>query len=78
MTQIGRVALDLQSGSYASGGSSSTESQYEGITFDDNVTQHFHTVVEQAAAEVVQYDSAASGGSAARPSRPQLPTLEHP
>jgi hypothetical protein len=64
MTQIGRVALDLQSGSYASGGSSSTESQYEGITFDDNVTQHFYTVVEQAAAEVVQYDSAASGSSA--------------
>lgn len=64
MTKIGRVALDLQSGSYASGGSSSTESQYEGITFDDNSTQHFYTVVEQAAAEVVQYDSTASGGSA--------------
>jgi hypothetical protein len=64
MTKIGRVALDLQSGGYASGGSSSTESQYEGITFDDHMTQHFYTVVEQAAAEVVQYDGAASGGSA--------------
>lgn len=64
MTKIGRVALDLQSGSYASGGSSSNKSQYEGITFDDYSTQHFYTVVEQAAAEVVQYDAAASGGSA--------------
>lgn len=64
MTKIGRVALDLQSGSYASGGSSSTTSQYEGITFDDHTTQHFYTVVERAAAEVVQYDAVASGSSA--------------
>lgn len=64
MTKIGRVAPDLLSGGYASGGSSSNESQYEGITFDDYSTQHFYTVVEQAAAEVVQYDDVASGGSA--------------
>jgi hypothetical protein len=64
MTKIGHVALDLQSGGYASGGSSSTQSQYEAITFDDNATPHFYTAVEQTSAEVVQYDDVASGGSA--------------
>src|SRR4051812_15049887 len=64
MTKIGHVALDLQSGGYASGGSSSTQSQYEGITFDDRATQHFYVAVEQTNAEVVQYDDVASSGSA--------------
>jgi len=63
MTKIGHVALDLLSGGYASGGSSSAQSQYEGITFDDNATQHFYVVVEQTNAEVVQYDDVASGSS---------------
>jgi hypothetical protein len=64
MTKIGRVALDLNSGSYASGGSSSDQSQYEGITFDDHVTPHFYVVEERTDARVVQYDDVASGGSA--------------
>lgn len=64
MTKIGYVAPDLLSGSYASGGSSSNESQYEGITFDDHSTPHFYVVVEKSNAEVVQYDDVASGGSA--------------
>lgn len=63
MTKIGHVALDLLSGGYASGGSSSNQSQYEGITFDDNATQHFYVAVEQTNAEVVQYDDVASGSS---------------
>jgi len=64
MTKIGHVALDLLSGGYASGGSSSNQSQYEGITFDSYLTQHFYVAVEHADAEVVQYDDVASGGSA--------------
>jgi hypothetical protein len=64
MTKIGHVALDLQSGSYASGGSSSNKSQYEGITFDDHGTAHFYVAVEQTSAEVVQYDDVASNSSA--------------
>lgn len=64
MTKIGHVALDLLSGGYASGGSSSNQSQYEGITFDSYQTQHFYVAVEHAAAEVVQYDDAASNSSA--------------
>jgi hypothetical protein len=64
MTKIGHVALDLQSGAYASGGSSSNQSQYEGITFDDHGTAHFYVAVEQTSAEVVQYDDVASGSSA--------------
>lgn len=68
MTKIGHVALDLASGSYASGGSSSTNSQYEGITFDDHTTPHFYVAVEQSPAEVVQYDDVASSGSASHQS----------
>lgn len=64
MTKIGHVSLDLLSGAYASGGSSSTQSQYEAITLDAHGTQHLYVAVEQSAAQVVQYDTAASGSSA--------------
>jgi hypothetical protein len=64
MTKIGRVATDLGSGSYASGGSSSNKSQYEGITFDDYSTAHFYVAEERTDARVVQYDDVASGSSA--------------
>jgi len=65
MTKIGRISPSLTSGSYASGGSSSQNSQYEGITYDDYNTQHFYVIAEgSSTGRVVQYDSAASGGSA--------------
>jgi uncharacterized protein YjiK len=65
MTKIGIISPALTSGSYASGGSSSQQSQYEGITYDDNNTQHFYVVAEGSSrGRVIQYDSAASGNSA--------------
>ncbi|PTL79757.1 SdiA-regulated domain-containing protein [Vitiosangium sp. GDMCC 1.1324] len=65
MTKIGRISPALTSGSYASGGSSTQESQYEGITYDGNNTQHFYVVAEGSSqGRVIRYDSAASGDSA--------------
>lgn len=65
MTKIGRVSPDLTSGSYMSGGSSSQNSQYEGITYDSNNTEHFYVITESSSqGRVIQYDSAASGSSA--------------
>lgn len=65
MTKIGRISPDLTSGSYASGGSSSEDSQYEGITFDSHNTQHFYVIAEGSSqGRVIQYDSAASESSA--------------
>jgi len=65
MTKIGKIAPDLASGGYASGGSTSQQSQYEGITFDSNNTEHFYVVAEGSTrGRVIQYDSAASGSSA--------------
>lgn len=63
MTKIGKVAPDLLSGSYTTGGAI-TNSQYEGITFDDHGTEHFYVSAETSSNQVVQLDSAANATSA--------------
>lgn len=64
MTKIGKVTPDLLSGSYTSGGSSNTNSQYEGITFDNNNTEHFYVIEERSPGVVVRLDSAGNASSA--------------